>query len=74
MPVSFSKQSLTIKTTADMQMLLVTLLLMLMIGFKCYTLIAPKSDTPPQQSKAYANTGPTWNYPSLEVDMLNAIR
>jgi hypothetical protein len=71
----FTKSILTVKTIDDVQTLLVALLLMLIVGFKCYTLIAPsKSNTAQQQSKTYANTGLTWNYPSLEVDMLNAIR
>jgi len=70
----FTKSILTVKTTDDVQTLLVALLLMLIIGFKCYTLIAPKTNTPQQQSKTYAIPGLTWNYPSLEVDVLNAIR
>lgn len=56
-----------------MQSLLVALLLMLIIGFKCYTLIAPpKSNIAQQQSKTYKNLA--WNYPSLQVEMLNAIK
>jgi len=63
---SLSKPRFAIKTNDDMQMLLVTLLIVFVVGVKCYMMVIPKNaDTLQQKNKSYAvtNTPGAVNYP-----------